>query len=75
VPYSGNAVLTEYYDRFDYKDDSYLLVTSVINDPQYLTTAFVTSSQFKREPDASKWDPSPCRPLWPRPPAGVVSSP
>ena len=75
VPYSGNAVLTEYYDRFDYKDDSYLLVTSVVDDPQYLTTAFVTSSQFKREPDASKWDPSPCRPLWPRPPVGVVSSP
>ena len=69
VPYSGNAVLTEYYDRFEYKDHSYLLVTSVVEDPEYLTTAFVTSGQFKREPDASKWNPSPCRPLWPRPPS------
>jgi hypothetical protein len=67
VPYSGNAVLTEYYDRFEYKDHSYLLVTSVVDDPEYLTTAFVTSDQFKREPDASKWNPAPCRPLWPSP--------
>jgi len=73
VPYSGNAVLTEYYDRFDYKGDSYLMVTSIVDDPEYLTTAFVTSGQFKREPDASKWSPSPCRPLWPRPPVGVVT--
>ena len=73
VPYSGNAILTEYYDRFDYKGDSYLMVTSIVDDPEYLTTAFVTSGQFKREPDASKWSPSPCRPLWPRPPVGVVT--
>jgi hypothetical protein len=73
VPYSGNAVLTEYYDRFDYKGDSYLMVTSIVDDPEYLTTAFVTSGQFKHEPDASKWNPSPCRPLWPRPPVGVVT--
>ena len=73
VPYSGNAILTEYYDRFDYKGHSYLMVTSVVDDPEYLTTAFVTSGQFKREPDASKWNPSPCRPLWPRPPVGVVT--
>jgi hypothetical protein len=73
VPYSGNAVLTEYYDRFEYKDNSYLLVTSVVDDPKYLTTAFVTSGQFKREPDAAKWDPSPCRPLWPRPPVSTFA--
>ena len=73
VPYSGNALLTEYYDGFEYKGDSYLLVTSVVDDPEYLTTAFVTSGQFKREPDASKWNPSPCRPLWPRPPVGVLT--
>jgi hypothetical protein len=73
VPYSGNALLTEYYDRFEYKGDSYLMVTSIVDDPEYLTTAFVTSGQFKREPDASKWNPSPCRPLWPRPPVGVAT--
>ncbi len=66
VPYSGNAVLTEYYDRFDRNGVSYLIVTSVVDDPQYLNDRFITSGQFKREPDGSKWNPTPCRPLWPR---------
>jgi len=65
VPYSGSAVLTEYYDRFDFKGTSYLIVTSYVNDPQYLTEVFITSGQFRREPDGSKWNPTPCRPLWP----------
>ena len=29
-------------------------------DPAYLTTPFVVSNQFKREPDDSKWNPTPC---------------
>jgi hypothetical protein len=66
VPYSGNAVLTEYFDRFDRNGVSYLIVTSVVDDPENLSDRFITSGQFKREPDASKWNPTPCRPLWPR---------
>jgi hypothetical protein len=65
VPYSGDAVLTEYYDRFDVDGNSYLIVTSVVDDPKYLNDSFITSGQFKREPDGSKWNPAPCRPLWP----------
>ena len=33
VPYSGDAVLTEYYDRFEDDGNSYLIVTSVVDDP------------------------------------------
>jgi hypothetical protein len=66
VPYSGNAVLTEFYNRFDKDGVAYLIVTSVVDDPEYLNDRFITSGQFKREPDASKWNPTPCRPLWPR---------
>jgi hypothetical protein len=66
VPYSGNAMLTEYYNRFDKDGVAYLIVTSVVDDPQYLNDRFITSGQFKREPDASNWNPTPCRPLWPR---------
>jgi hypothetical protein len=68
VPYSENAILTEYYDRFDRNGQAYLIVTSVVDDPQYLRDRFITSGQFRREPDGSKWSPAPCRPLWPRPP-------
>ena len=66
VPYSGDAVLTEYYNRFDRNGVSYLIVTSIVDDPKYLNLWFNTSEEFKREPDASKWNPTPCRPLWPR---------
>jgi hypothetical protein len=40
--------------------DVYLIVTTIVEDPQYLNTRFARSSHFKREPDGSKWKPSPC---------------
>ena len=61
VPYSGNAVLTEFLDRIELDDVPYLIVTSIVDDPQYLTGRFITTQQFKFEPDASKWNPSPCK--------------
>jgi hypothetical protein len=61
VPYSGDAVLTEYFDRVDVEGTPFLILTTVVEDPRYLTEPFITSEQFKREPDGSKWDPQPCR--------------
>jgi len=60
VPYSDRAVVTEYYDRFSMFGNDYLQVETVVTDPTYLTTPFVVSNQFKREPDDSKWNPTPC---------------
>jgi hypothetical protein len=60
VPYSDRAVVTEYYDRFSMFGNDYLQVQTVVTDPTYLTTPFVVSNQFKREPDDSKWNPTPC---------------
>jgi len=61
VPYSGNAVLTEYFTRVNETNgDSWLLLTSIVEDPQYLTSGFLTSDHFKREPDGAKWSPSAC---------------
>ena len=66
VPYSGNAVLNEHFTVIDLHGAvTYLILTSQIEDPTYLREPFLLSSQFKREPDGSKWDPSPCRPTWP----------
>ena len=56
VPYSGNTILTEYYDVHA----EYLVDTQIVDDPQYLDVPWVTSNHFKREPDGSKWDPRPC---------------
>ncbi len=60
VPYSEGAVVTEYYDRLAMFGNDYLQVVTVVTDPTYLTTPFVVSNQFKREPDDSKWNPTPC---------------
>ena len=61
VPYSANAVVTEYVSRVDESNgDAYLIVTTIVEDPQYLNTRYARSSHFKREPDGSKWKPSRC---------------
>jgi hypothetical protein len=60
VPYSANAVLTEHFHRFDLNGDSWLLVITRVEDPQYLSEPFITSTHFKYLPDASGWNPTPC---------------
>jgi hypothetical protein len=62
VPYSENATLQEYFDRFtEPNGDEWLVVDSILTDPQYLTQPYVTSTAFKKIPDGSGWDPTPCR--------------
>lgn len=61
VPYSDGTILTEYFDRVELEEVPYLILTSVVNDPQYLSDMFLTSEQFKREPDGSRWNPQPCK--------------
>ena len=61
VPYGANAVLTEYFDRFDVPGgDSLLIVTSEIVDAENLMTPYWTSQQFKREDGQTGWNPTPC---------------
>jgi hypothetical protein len=61
VPYSENAVVTEYFDIAPIPSGGQvLLVTTIVDDPQNLRQPFTTSSQFKKEADGSKWDPTPC---------------
>jgi hypothetical protein len=61
VPYSENAVLTEYFNRHSEPNGSeWFTVTTVVEDPQYLTIPFITSSSFRKEPDGAKWRPTPC---------------
>ena len=72
APYSGNAVLTEFFDRIELDGEPFLIVTGVVEDPQYLTARFITTEQFKLESDGSKWNPTPCKtapPTAPPPPS------
>src|SRR5215475_9219395 len=63
VPYSDNAILEEYFDRFSdpYTGNSWLAVTAVVTDRQYLIEPLITHAHFKKIPDSSGWDPTPCR--------------
>jgi len=61
IPYSENAVVTEYFDRFSAFGADYMQVVTIVDDPTYLRLPFVVSNQFKREPDDSKFNPAPCR--------------
>ena len=65
VPYSENATVTEFYSLARLRSGTdVMVVTTVVNDPQYLSQPFIVSSQFRREADGSKWDPTPCSATW-----------
>jgi hypothetical protein len=61
VPYSANAVLTEDWDLMQEPGADWVVILTTVVDPTYLRMPYLTSPVFKREPDGSKWNPSPCR--------------
>ncbi len=61
VPYSANAVMNENYQRIQAPNgDDWLIVTAIVEDPQYLNSPFITSTNFKKLRDATGWNPTPC---------------
>lgn len=67
VPYSESASMTEYYTLASSPTgDEWLVITTIVDDPTLLNEPFITSSNFKREKDGSKWSPTACNTLEPR---------
>jgi hypothetical protein len=67
VPYSENATVEEFFDAFtEPNGDSWLVIDTIVTDPMYLTQPYVNSVAFKKQRDASGWDPTPCRTDQPR---------
>jgi hypothetical protein len=65
VPYSANAVLTEYWDLFKRPNgEEWLTITTQIDDPQYLRQPRLIALPFKKEASGAKWDPTPCSARW-----------
>jgi len=65
VPYSERATVTEHFDIAPLPDGgTLLLVNTIVDDPVYLNAPYVVSPHFKKEPDGSKWDPTPCSSTW-----------
>jgi hypothetical protein len=65
VPYSAGATLTEYWDLFPRPNgERWLVITSVVHDPQNLQTDWITSLNFKQEANGAKWSPTACSTTW-----------
>ena len=61
VPYGANATLTEWFTTYTEPDgNTYLLVTNILEDAQYLNAPYVRTVQFKKQTDTSGWNPTPC---------------
>lgn len=61
VPYGAKARMTEWFTTVSEPDgNTYLLVTKILEDPQYMNGPYVRTVQFKKQPDASGWNPTPC---------------
>jgi hypothetical protein len=62
LPYSEKATVTEYFQPTpETYGIRYMIVTTIIEDPDYLTGPLITSSNYKKLPDTNNgWDPQPC---------------
>jgi hypothetical protein len=75
VPYGDKAVVTDYFTvpRATPNGDVWLIVTTIVDDPQYLGAAapgtsefgplfgpLVRTTNFKKLPDSAGWNPTPC---------------
>jgi hypothetical protein len=61
VPYSDQATVTEWLDIVNESDgEQWLIDKVVVEDPQYLARPYITSPNFKRQRDASGWNPTAC---------------
>jgi hypothetical protein len=61
VPYSGNAVVTEWYDMIMLPGNEPLLVINTeVVDPQNLNQPFLTSTHFKKLPAGATFTPEAC---------------
>ena len=61
MPYTGDAVLTEHFRVLNLPDgSSWITLVDMVEDPEYLTQPFIVNYHFKKLPDGSKWNPTPC---------------
>jgi len=61
APYSGKTTVTEYFDLNAMPNgDRWFTVTTKVEDPVYARGAYLTTTDFKKLPDASGWAPTSC---------------
>ena len=61
APYSDKTVVTEFYDLNSAPNgDNWMTVTTKVEDQVYFARPYLTTTDFKKLPDATGWNPTPC---------------
>jgi len=61
APYSAKTTVTEYFDRNTMPNgDVWFTVTTKVEDPVYARGPYLTTTDFKKLPDAAGWNPTAC---------------
>jgi hypothetical protein len=60
VPYGANTTMTEYFDVIKETEGDWLVLKTIVEDPQYLFRSMVYSTHFRKQADASGWNPTSC---------------
>jgi hypothetical protein len=61
APYSEQTTVQEFFDyQVHPTGDEWFTVTTIVRDPVYLQTAYITSTDFKKQDDNMGWNPTPC---------------
>lgn len=61
APYSARTIVTEYFDLNAMPNgDNWFTVTTKVEDPVYFARPYLTTTDFKKLPDATGWRPVPC---------------
>ena len=61
APYSTKTVVTEYYDVNTWPNgEQWMTVTTKVEDPTFFNRQYLTTSDFKKLPNAAGWNPTPC---------------
>jgi hypothetical protein len=61
IPFGTRVELTEYFSTFKEPNGTeWFVVTTIVRDAEFLAGPWVTTTNFKREPNGSKFRPAPC---------------
>ena len=64
VPYSEDAVVTEYFDFHREVNGEWFTVTSEVADDRYMRIPYISNTSFRKLPNGDKWNPSECISEW-----------
>jgi hypothetical protein len=60
VPYSDKTTVQEFYDVIKEPEANWIVVKTIVSDPTYLFRTMITSTHFRKQPDAAGWKPEAC---------------